>query len=218
MSETKFAVAAILIGLVAVLVFFTAQRSPGPVADPMNVHDEKVATPAPPRSAVTNISEPSTITRSKPLAASGLVVDGEGLRWFLQPSGSARPLPFGSPQAAVIASIESVRGLASKGTNQDCGAGPVEYATWRDGLSLVFQNNRLAGWGLSSRAKGAIATAAGVGPGSTRAELESAYNTIVSRTSLGYEFSAGALHGVIDGPSASARITDMWGGVSCVAR
>lgn len=160
-------------------------------------------------------AKPST---TKPSSAPRLTVDGDGLRWFLQPSGSARPIAFGSPQAGVIASMEAVRGVADRGTNQDCGAGPAEYATWSDGLSLVFQKNRFIGWSLSNRAKGTVTTAAGVGPGSTRAELESAYSAAVSKTSLGYEFSAGAIHGVLDGSSASARITDMWAGVSCAAR
>jgi hypothetical protein len=114
--------------------------------------------------------------------------------------------------------LERARGVAVKGTNQDCGAGPVQAASWPDGLSLVFQNGRFVGWGLGARAIGRLATAAGVGPGSTRAELDAAYSATVSQTSLGSEFSAGGLHGVLDGTSAEARITDMWAGVSCIAR
>lgn len=115
--------------------------------------------------------------------------------------------------------MERVRGPAGQGTNQDCGAGPVQYANWPDGLSLVFQKGSFVGWGLDGRAKGALATAIGIGPGSTRAELEAAYANIeVNRTSLGTEFAGGGLFGVLDGAGPGARVTDMWAGVSCVAR
>ena len=161
---------------------------------------------------------PSAAATSEPAADPRLAVDGEGLRWFLQPSGSARPVPFGRPESEVLTSLERVRGPAERGTNQDCGAGPVQVASWSDGLSVIFQNDRFVGWGLGRRASRDIATTASIGPGSTRAELDAAYSATVSQTSLGSEFSAGGLHGVLDGASAGARITDMWAGVSCVAR
>lgn len=154
----------------------------------------------------------------EPAAAPRLAVEGEGLRWFLSPNGSARPLPFGRPKSGILASLERVRGPANEGTNQDCGAGPVQVASWPDGLSVIFQDGLFVGWGLEQRTNGGIATAAGIGPGSTRAELDAAYNATVRKTSLGSEFSAGSLHGVLDAASAGARITDMWAGVSCIAR
>ena len=223
MSHARFARTPVLAGLAAVLAVVTSGCSPGPDAGPSDAADTTSAARVPARPAMARAPEPGTAPSAKPSAAKPssaprLTVDGDGLRWFLQPSGSARPIAFGSPQAGVIASMEAVRGVADRGTNQDCGAGPVEYATWSDGLSLVFQKNRFVGWSLSNRAKDIITTAAGLGPGSTRAELESAYSAAVSTTSLGYEFSAGAIHGVLDGGSASARITDMWAGVSCSAR
>ena len=148
-----------------------------------------------------------------------LAVEGEGLRWFLPPNGSARPIPFGTPQADVLASLQRVRGPAGRGVNADCGAGPVEYASWPDGLNVVFQRGKFVGWSLDGRAAGALATADDVGPNTTRAELEGAFATLsVQRTSLGSEFTAGELHGLLDGPGRRALITDMWAGVSCVAR
>jgi hypothetical protein len=167
--------------------------------------------------------QPSTVRAIAPtLAASErpkLAVDSEGLRWFLPPNGSARPLAFGMPEAEVLASLERVRGPAAKGVNQDCGAGPVQYATWSDGLSLVFQNGRFAGWGLDRRASGVLATANGVGPGATRSLLEGSFGSVTfQHTSLGSEFAAGDIFGLLDGAGPEARITDMWAGVSCVAR
>lgn len=149
-----------------------------------------------------------------------LTVDPEGLRWFLPPNGKALPLPFGSPKAAVLASLERVRGKAAQGTNADCGAGPVQVASWPDGLSLIFQDAKFAGWGLGTRAAGSVSTADGIGPGTTRAQIKEAIGPPlkIRQTGLGTEFTAGDYHGVLDGPGPDARITDMWTGVNCVAR
>jgi hypothetical protein len=215
-SESKFVGTLLPLSLATGLVCFIAGCSPDPVADPVAVPEVESAMPAPPLPATTSLS--GSVKSSTVSSPPRLSVDGEGLRWFLQPSGTAHPIPFGRPQAEVMASLEARRGVATEGTNENCGAGPVLFATWQDGLSLVFKDKRFVGWGLNSHAAGAIATAAGVGPGSTHAELEAAYNATVSKTSLGQEFSAGDLHGILDGASSRARITDMWGGVSCAAR
>lgn len=172
-----------------------------PVAQSSPTYEEKVA-PAPPSS-----DQPK------------LAVEGDGLRWFLPPYGSARALPFGAPKDDVLASLEGVRGPANKGTNEDCGAGPVQYASWPDGLSIVFQKGRFVGWGLDRRASGALATANGIGPGTSRRELAGSSGSLnVRQSSLGTEFVAGAVFGVLDGSEPQAVITDMWAGVSCVAR
>ena len=85
-----------------------------------------------------------------------LAVEGEGLRLFNAKTTSATPIPFGRPQAEVLATLERLRGSAGKGVNKDCGAGPVEYANWPDGLSLVFQRNRFVGWGLGRACGGGL--------------------------------------------------------------
>lgn len=149
-----------------------------------------------------------------------LALDPDGLRWFLQPSGASRTLPFGMAQAEVLASLEKERGLAARGTNADCGAGPVAFAGWADGLSLLFQDGRFVGWGLDSRSERGVRTADGIGIGSTRAELDDAMGPPlqVRKTTLGTEFSAGEYHGLFENGRPEARITDLWAGVSCVAR
>lgn len=148
-----------------------------------------------------------------------LAVDGEGMRFFNPVTTAATPIPFGRPQSEVIATLERVRGPAGTGTNESCGAGPVQYANWADGLSLVFQRDRFVGWGLDGRAAGAISTAGSIGPGSTREALDGTYGNVeVRKTTLGDEFSAGGFFGLLDGPNATSRITDMWAGVNCVAR
>ena len=149
-----------------------------------------------------------------------LALDPEGLRWFIPQNGSARALPFGAEQAEVLNSLERVRGKAAMGTNADCGAGPVQYASWADGLSLVFKAGKFLGWGIDGRTRRAIVTADGIGIGTTRADLDDAIGppVVVRQSSLGTEFTAGAYHGLFGGTKSDARITDMWAGVSCVGR
>jgi hypothetical protein len=43
----------------------------------------------------------------------------------------------------------------------------------------------------------------------------SAYVADIRKTTLGQEFAAGKLFGVLDGSTPSARITALWGGTGC---
>ena len=182
---------------------------------------------APEQQAQSNAAAAAAASAGAPVAAAGngtqaqagrLIVEGDGLRLASEPGGAARAIAFGAPQAEVVASLERVRGPAEQGSNPDCPNGPVQHATWPDGLSLVFEQGRFAGWSLSERSAGAIETAAGIGVGDTRAQLAAAHAPEVQQSTLGLEFSAGDINGVLDGPSADARITEMWAGTSCVAR
>ncbi len=104
-------------------------------------------------------------------------------------------------------------------TNSECGAGPMQFAEFPGGLTLLFQDDKLAGWSVGPGSAGKQSTMSGVGVGSTRSDLVAAYNGVtVSETSLGQEFSAGGLYGVLDGPGATAKIEVMWAGTSCVFR
>ena len=166
----------------------------------------------PGQNAAATAPAPRTADRPK------LAVEAEGLRLFVGPGGSARALPFGTAREQLLAPLESYRGPADGGTNSECGAGPLDYAVWADGITLYFQKGRFAGWALDERAEGAHSTASGIGPGSTRAELDAAYDAKVSESSLGTEFAAGGLSGVLNGTGSKAKITNMWAGVSCVFR
>jgi hypothetical protein len=104
--------------------------------------------------------------------------------------------------------------------------------TWANGLTLAFQEKgrrdgnagrewQFVGWSLNpGQAAGpAPTTMAGVGLGSTRAEVESAYAIKVVQTSLGREFSTtSGLYGLLDGAGPQARVSAMWSGTSCVFR
>jgi hypothetical protein len=152
-----------------------------------------------------------------------LALDGEGLRLVDPASGATRPLAFGQPIAPVIDAVRRSQGTApTQSTNGECGAGPLDMATWPDGLTLVSQGGTFRGWSLNPRSgTGASApptTMAGIGLGSTRAELDAAYNATITPSSLGTEFAAGGLYGVLASARADAPITALWAGTSCVFR
>ena len=169
----------------------------------------------------------SSTHQAAPAAAAGntaaaatqdLAVEAEGLRLVDTRSGATRPLPFDMPEDQLLALLEAFRGPADRGTNSECGFGPLDYAVWADGLTLHFHDDLFAGWALDPRAAGAHATMSGIGPGSTRRELEAAYEVQVEETTLGTEFHAGGIEGILDGEGPDARISAMWAGVSCVFR
>ncbi len=149
-----------------------------------------------------------------PLNQPALAVEGEGLRLFDRESGAARPIAFGTARDAVMAAL-AFRDPPDTGRQEECGAGPLDYAAWPDGLKLYFQQGKFAGWALDRRASGALSTASGIGPGSSRAELEAAYAVKVAQSTLGTEFTAGALSGLLDGPARDGSVSNMWAGTSC---
>ncbi len=176
-----------------------------PDAPSPSAADGKQATPATAGTSGSHTATPAT---------PALAVEAEGLRLFDPATGSARAISFGTAQAQTLAAL-AFRGPPGTGTNQECGAGPLAYASGPDGLQLWFQDDAFAGWALDGRTEGAITTAAGIGPGSTRADLDSAYTATVAQSTLGTEFSAGELFGLLNGAGQGAKVTNMWAGVSC---
>lgn len=164
-------------------------------------------------------ASPAAPAAPSTVAAPVLAIDGEGLRLFNPATGSARPIAFGSTRAATLAAL-AFRGTPEFARLEECGAGPLDQAAWPDGLRVYFQDGKFAGWAVDARGndgtgKPAIATASGIGPGRTRAELQAAYSVKVMESTLGTEFSAGDLAGLLDGAGPRARITNLWAGASC---
>jgi hypothetical protein len=162
-------------------------------------------------SAVSGVRRANQGTQ-KPL---GLMLSGDGLLAVARPDGPTRTIAFGSAQSSVIESISSFLGTPDQeGDNEECPAGPVHFASWSKGLMANFQDNKFVGWG------GAVdlRTARNIGFGSTRAQLDKAYDPTIEESSLGVEFSAEELSGILESTAADAAITEIWAGVTCVAR
>ena len=148
-------------------------------------------------------------------------LDGEGLRLVDPDSGATRPLAFGVPLDQLKLVTEKLKGPAEAGRAEECGAGPLAYLSWKDGLTLYALDGLFAGWALdaadSPAAKGKdgkpvpkLTTISGIGIGSTRAQLLDVYDAKIEQTTLGTEFNAAGLSGILDGTGAKAKVTNLW--------
>ncbi|WEK47960.1 MAG: hypothetical protein P0Y56_06590 [Candidatus Andeanibacterium colombiense] len=143
-----------------------------------------------------------------------LAIAGDGLQLADPRAGLVRALAFGMEWQDALAAL-AFRGMPRTGRMEECGAGPLTYAKWDDGFTLYGQNGAFMGWFADTRAAGKLATAGGIGPGSTRAQLDGAYAAEVFESTLGTEFLAGDIGGLLDGTGPQARVTALWAGVSC---
>src|SRR5690606_41914311 len=92
----------------------------------------------------------------------------------------------------------------------------AEYASWDGNVTAWFSDDRFIGWFL--RDDTAITTAAGIGIGSTRADLESAHQAEVMDSSLGVEFYSGGLARLLSSAAPDGTIEALWWGMACIAR
>lgn len=165
-----------------------------------------------------NVDAPATgnIQAADDVAKVNLAPDGLSL---VLPTGSARHVTFGQPRGGALDAISAALGdPIEQGENQDCGAGMLGFAHFRGGLSLYFQEGKFVGWDLDGQDGGDFATASGVGIGSTRAQLEDSLAVTVEDSTLGVEFSAGHLSGLLSSRDKNAEITNLWAGATCIAR
>ncbi len=160
-----------------------------------------------------------------------MVLTSDALQLVDQITGSSNELPFGTPENQMIEIINNT--LQSKAisnvVNTECGAGPLKMMAWSNGLTLVFQENNtksretktdwlFEGWSIDGTREGAnkLTTMAGIGIGSTLAQMQSAYVIVIKKTSLGEEFStASGFYGILDETGKDAKIIHLWSGVSC---
>ncbi|MES2524824.1 MAG: hypothetical protein V4617_19155 [Gemmatimonadota bacterium] len=200
--------------VVSALMLVACARGDGPV------HDSSTASASASASAgSTAAATPGSTPAAAPSAARPLVaLDGDGVMLVAQPSGSTRTIAFGTSAETALSAISASLGVErSRGTNQECGAGPLEFVTF-DGLLVAVQQGKFVGWTTPPSDSTPLTTMSGVGIGSTRAALDAAYAARVARSTLGVEFSAGGLQGILASNADSARITDLWAGTNCVAR
>ncbi|SHE50844.1 hypothetical protein [Flavisolibacter ginsengisoli] len=142
-------------------------------------------------------------------------------------TGSTKEIIYGVPYKQIVTIVRNIleREPAKVGVNTECGAGPLKMASWSNGLTLVFKETKrdngewlFAGWFASKpqHKETKLSTMAGVGVGSTLAELKSAYEISVSKTTLGQEFAVkSGFYGLLSGIGDDATIDAMWSGVSC---
>jgi hypothetical protein len=168
---------------------------------------------APPQAAAPPATTPPATT---PTAAPVLAVDGEGLRLVDPASGATRALPFGTPEADTEAVLAAALGRApdERGETSECGS--RRFARWNGAISAWFGDEGFSGWSLPEGS--GLSTMAGVRLGSSRKALASAYAAEVMASSLGTEFVAGAMGGVLASDAPDAAVTHLWAGDTCIAR
>src|SRR3546814_7306132 len=149
-----------LLALAFVALLSTAcTRSPAPV----DAATSSSPGPAPAEPAAAN---PPASPAAAPTVH--LALSGEGLT-FVTPSGSTRHLLFGEPADQVVEAVSRALGSQPEhGHNDECGAGPLDMATWPNGLTLVAQDDRFAGWSLSPEAGAGMDDGLGTMAGITR--------------------------------------------------
>jgi hypothetical protein len=131
-------------------------------------------------------------------------------------TGAARMIPFGTAREQVVSAVQRALGPASGGG--PCPVAPLDSARF-NGVDLYFRRDGLAGWSANrDGGDAALATAAGIGIGKTLADLESAYAIEVAESSLGIEFTAGDMAGLLSSDAPTATITHLWAGEACIAR
>ncbi len=183
----------------------------------------KPTTPAPSVVTAPVVDPTANGTDAAETPRPALALSAEGLELVDPTTGVARHVLFGSDLAPLITVLNRVqRAAPERAHNDECGPGPLEFAIWPGGLNVLSQQGKFVGWsvnhGEQGRPKPTLATLSGIGIGSTRSELEAAYTAQVTETTLGTEFAAGELYGVLGSAKPDARITAMWAGASCVFR
>lgn len=177
-----------------------------------------------PAPAVPAAAAPSPAASSKapaPVASDAaadwlLALDGEGLRIINRNTGVSRLIAFGGDAKQSMESLGRVLVETAPASveNEEC---RVDFARWSNGLTVWSSQSRFTGWSVTPGSS-TISTASGVKIGSTRAELESAYDAEIMESSLGTEFLAGGLAGLLDSPRPDAKISNLWAGETCIAR
>jgi hypothetical protein len=185
------------------LVLAACGRAPGP-AEGSNVTAAPEAAVAGKEVAVAPPPAPAATAAKPP------VLEGDGLR-----IGTDK-LAYGAAKPAAIAALARALGRppGDQGMNEECGGGALEYATWPDEITLWFESGSFAGWDE----RGKLKTADGIGLGSSRADLALLAGLEVEESTLGTEFTAGALGGILESGSPAAKVTNLWGGATCVFR
>ncbi|MCF8505738.1 MAG: hypothetical protein K9G59_12570 [Caulobacter sp.] len=172
--------------------------------------DKPAATPAAPAEPA---APAAPATPAMPLK---LALTGDGLTVVAE-TGSTQLLAFSRDKVQTLVTmtrVEPAPGVES--VNSECGAGPLTFVAWPGGLTLLFQEDRFAGWTVD---KPGLTTMDGIGVGSTRAELLAARpGATVEESTLGTEFAVADMGGLFDGKGPDAKIDTLWAGVTCMFR
>lgn len=192
----------------ALLLLGLAACGPGREDGANAANAAALATPA---NGAEAASRPTAATQAAPAP---VVLEGAGLRIA---GASPRTIALETPEAATVEALTAALGgpPTERGANAECGGGGgLQFAEWKDRITVWFDDGRFAGWD----SEGDLTTAGGVGIGSSRAEVAALPGFEVEESTLGTEFRAGGLSGILASSSPDARVIHLWGGATCVFR
>ena len=144
------------------------------------------------------------------LIADGLVIAAP------EAGGDATILNFGDKQENVVEALTMVFGGPQFGTNEECGAGPMEYANF-DKFVAHFQDDRFVGWMVnepSARAKFTGPDGVTLGMSATDLRKLPTFDAVDDST-LGEEFTVGGNEMLVSGLIEDNQVAVLWGGVAC---
>ncbi len=177
--------------------------------------------PSPAASAESRTASPSGDPAPEARSAPQIALDSEGLR-VVDPRGSTRLVAFGAPRERIERAVgASIEGEPVRRALGECGAGPMQFTDYGP-LKLHFQDDKFVGWFLGGDA--GLTTMDGLGPGSSRSEVEEArVVTPIPGSTLGEEFTFGSreeagIGGFFDGESKGARVESLFAGTTCFFR
>ena len=192
----------------ALLILGLAACDPAPAPD----NSANAAVPAESPVAANIAAAPAA---AAPAAAPApLVLEGGGLR--IGGSSPPRTVAFETPEAATLEAVSAAMGgpPTDRGTLEECGGGGLEYAAWKDKITVYFEEDRFTGWDTD----GGLKTAGGIGIGSSRADVAALPGFEVEESTLGTEFRAAGLTGILESKAPNAKVTHLWSGTNCVFR
>ncbi len=186
-----------------------------------SIPNEEAQTDAP----TTEESSPVSQTSPSPLgevnsSEVALALDGEGFQLVEPQAEGTGRVNFGESLNDAAAAVSSVLGqpAITAEMNAECPAGPMEFTSWGNGFILNAINGELVGWSVRSHnaANTPLATDKGIGIGTPRETLESAYSTTVTETTLGTEFyTDDLLSGILSSDAPDATVESLWAGTAC---
>lgn len=126
---------------------------------------------------------------------------------------------FAVTREPVVAAVTAALGdPTAQGSNAECSAGPMENVDFAGGLRLFFQDGKFVGWSIDGRTPSPHKTAQGIGIGSSVQKLREAMDVMVQDTSLGVEFQAGDIGGLVTSNTPDGKVLDIWAGTTCAFR
>lgn len=131
-------------------------------------------------------------------------------------------LAMGSPRQAVETELASALGEAIRSdSNEECGAGPMQFTYYANGLTVNFIDAKLVGWFVDSDgAQGGIATAENITIGSPIADVTRVYTLEdTSDSTLGDEFYTDeGIGGFFEGADDERTVATLYSGTNCFFR